>query len=65
MAYDETVPDDTPKPRRTPEEQAVLDQVTRTHGTAWVGRHEELILDQARSIGTLPESDDDEPHGAE
>jgi hypothetical protein len=40
-------------PERTPEEQSVLDQVVRTHGAAWVERHAELILEQARFIGNL------------
>jgi hypothetical protein len=40
-------------PARTPEEQSVLDDVERTHGAAWVERHAELILEQARFIGNL------------
>ena len=57
MFYDEGMFNDTPKPRRTPEKLEVLAQVTRTHGAAWVARHEDLILDQARAIGRLPEPD--------
>lgn len=39
--------------KRTAEEQQILDMVAKTEGQAWVDRHAELILDQARSIGDL------------
>jgi hypothetical protein len=41
----------------TPEEQGVLIGVSRTEGWDWVEQHWQLILDQARSIGTLQQHD--------
>lgn len=37
------------------EEQRILDTLARTRGQEWVDAHAELILDQARSMGQLPE----------
>lgn len=42
--------------KRTPEEQAILRAVARSNGQAWVDEHADLILDQARAIGDLPEA---------
>jgi|GEM_PF-3378432 hypothetical protein len=38
---------------RTPEEQAILDEMIESRGAAWVAEHEELILTQARLVGEL------------
>jgi hypothetical protein len=43
-----------PSPERTPEEQEILDlQLRAGYDPAWVERHAELILEQARFIGNL------------
>jgi hypothetical protein len=42
-----------PKPKRTPEEQEILEIVARGKGWDWVNRHEHLILEQARAMGDL------------
>lgn len=39
----------------TREEQAILDEIARQRGQDWVDKNAELILDQARSYGVLPE----------
>lgn len=41
------------EPQRTPEEQAIIDQVAEWRGKEWAERHAELILEQARQIGEL------------
>lgn len=38
---------------RTPEEQAILDDMKLYRDDAWVAEHEELILTQARLVGEL------------
>ena len=40
-------------PKRTPEEQSIIDDVARGNGRDWAEMHAELILDQARAIGTI------------
>jgi hypothetical protein len=40
-------------PQWTRDEQSILDFVARSHGEAWVDRHAELILEQARAIGEI------------
>jgi hypothetical protein len=47
----------TPNPDRTPEEQEIIDLVARDHGKEWAEAHAQLILDQARSLGKLPEKE--------
>jgi len=49
------------EPKRTPEEQQVIDVVARRRGREFAEKNAELALDQARSIGVLAEGDDDEP----
>ncbi len=39
--------------RRTPEEQAILDEMAEFRDEEWVAEHEELILTQARLVGEL------------
>lgn len=41
------------KPKRTPEEQQVLDAVAKIRGQDWVDANAELILEQARALGEL------------
>ena len=38
---------------RTPEEQAILDEMTEVRDADWVAEHEALILTQARLVGEL------------
>jgi hypothetical protein len=38
---------------RTPEEQRILNAIARERGQAFVDRHAELILEQARQVGDL------------
>jgi hypothetical protein len=53
-ASGETSATSIPSRERTPEEQAILDlQIRLGDHPAWVERHAELILDQARFIGNL------------
>lgn len=40
-------------PKRTAEEQEILNLVEREKGKAYTERHAELILEQARSVGML------------
>lgn len=40
-------------PERTPEEQAVIDEIADSRGEEFVEEHDELILDQARLVGEL------------
>lgn len=44
---------ETPRPQRTPEEQAILDVVARSRGQEFADKFAELILAQAREIGDL------------
>ncbi len=50
-----TVTPATTRPKRTPEEQAILDLMAETdeRGREWVEKNAELILDQAREFGNL------------
>lgn len=41
------------KPKRTPEEQEILDAVARGRGAEWTEANAELILNQAREFGDL------------
>jgi hypothetical protein len=43
------------KPKRTPEEQAIIDVVAEREGREWADRHAYLILEQARALGELDE----------
>jgi hypothetical protein len=45
----------TSRQKRTPEEQSILDFVSKSHGPDWVERHAKLILEQGRSVGMLDE----------
>src|SRR5262249_47995488 len=45
-------------PRRTPEEQRLIDEVAQTEGREWADAHAALILNQARAIGNLPDDID-------
>lgn len=38
---------------RTPQEQAILNEMAELRGEEWVAEHEELILTQARLVGEL------------
>lgn len=40
-------------PERTPEEQAVIDDIAESRGEVFAQEHDELILDQARLVGEL------------
>lgn len=40
-------------PERTPEEQAVIDDIAESRGEEFAEEHDELILDQARLVGEL------------
>jgi hypothetical protein len=41
------------RPKRTPEEEAVLALAARRNGREWSEKHAELILEQARAVGSL------------
>ena len=54
-----TTPNQPPSaPKRTPEEQEIIDLTAKSQGLEWAEAHAELILDQARSIGELPEREE-------
>jgi hypothetical protein len=44
---------DPAKPKRTTEEQALLDNMAKDRGQEWVDRNAESIPGQARSLGYL------------
>ena len=49
-------PDDatrTTKRNLTPDEQWCVDQVAKCEGREWADSHIDLIIDQARAIGTI------------
>jgi hypothetical protein len=41
------------RPKRTPEEEAVLALAAGRNGREWSEKHAELILEQARAVGSL------------
>ena len=45
------------KPKRSPEEQRILEEVAEVRGWEWAEAHAELILEQARHLGELPEQE--------
>jgi hypothetical protein len=47
------------KRKLTPEEEAILRVVAESRGWDYVEKNEALILDSARSIGELPQTEDD------
>lgn len=40
-------------PERTPEEQAIIDEIAESRGEEFAEEHDELILHQARLVGEL------------
>ena len=43
----------TTAPKRTPDEQRIIDQVAADHGAEFAEKHAHLILNQARDFGEL------------
>jgi hypothetical protein len=50
-----TLPTGT-RPKLTPDEERIVNLVAKSHGEEWAMEHLELILDEARSVGYLPEN---------
>ena len=47
------------KPKRTPEEQKILDAIARRRGREWAEKNAALILELARALGELADKPSD------